>query len=77
MVKVHLQKSCPVMESLNLKIWVHLLSEHFSLAQNPVLTEGAGAQSWASNFPGQLDQFRFYDRAISASDIKQLYSGKE
>jgi len=41
------------------------------------LTEGAGAQSWASNFPGQLDQFRFYDRAISASDIKQLYSGKE
>lgn len=49
----------------------------FQFSTKPSLTEGAGAQSWASNFPGQLDQFRFYDRAISASDIKQLYSGKE
>lgn len=49
----------------------------FQFSTKPSLTEGATAQTWASNYPGQLDQFRFYDRAISVSEIQKLYSGKE
>lgn len=49
----------------------------FQFSTKPSLTTGAGAQTWASNFPGLLDQFRFYDRVVSASDIKQLYTSKE
>lgn len=49
----------------------------FQLSTKPSLTTGAGAQTWASNFPGQLDQFRFYDEAVPASEIQRLYSAKE
>lgn len=49
----------------------------FQFSTKPSLTEGSKGEAWAFNFPGQLDQFRFYDRAISASDIQKLYSGKE
>lgn len=49
----------------------------FQFSTKPSLTTGAGAQTWASNFPGQLDQFRLYDKALSASEIQELYSAKE
>ena len=49
----------------------------FQFSTKPSLTTGAGNQSWASNFPGQLDQFRFYDKAMPASEIQSLYLGKE
>lgn len=49
----------------------------FQFSTKPSLTTGAGAQTWASNFPGQLDQFHFYDEAMSASEIQSLYTGKE
>lgn len=49
----------------------------FQFTTKPSLTSGAEAQSWSSNFPGQLDQFRFYDKAMPASEIQQLYSAKE
>lgn len=49
----------------------------FQFSTKPSLTTGAGAQTWASNFPGQLDQFRLYDKALSASEIQNLYSAKE
>ncbi len=49
----------------------------FQFTTTPSLTSGAEAQSWSANFPGELDQFRFYDRAMPASQIQQLYSSKE
>ena len=49
----------------------------FQFSTQPSLTTGAGAQSCASNFPGQLDQFRLYDKAMSASEVQSLYSQKE
>lgn len=49
----------------------------FQFSTQPSLTTGAGAQTWASNFPGQLDQFRLYDKAMSASEVQNLYSQKE
>lgn len=49
----------------------------FQFSTTPSLTEGASAQTWASNFIGQLDQFRFYNAALSADDIRTLYGNKE
>lgn len=49
----------------------------FQFSTNPSLTEGATAQSWSSNYPGQFDQFRFYDEALTAAEVQQLYSNKE
>lgn len=49
----------------------------FQFSTSPSLTEGAGAQSWASNFPGQFDQFRLYDEALTAAEIQQLYNDKQ
>lgn len=49
----------------------------FQFSTKPSLTTGAGAQTWAANFPGRLDQFRFYDTVVPASEIRRLYSEKE
>ncbi len=49
----------------------------FQFSTQPSLTTGASSQSWASNFPGQLDQFRLYGKALSASEVQSLYSAKE
>lgn len=49
----------------------------FQFSTQPSLTSGAEAQSWAQNYPGQFDQFRFYDVALTAAEVKQLYDSKE
>lgn len=49
----------------------------FQFSTTPSLTSGAGAQTWAKNFPGQLDQFRLYDKVLTATEIQSIYSGKE
>lgn len=49
----------------------------FQFSTKPSLTEGAGAQSWAKNYAGLFDQFRFYGEAVSADEIRQLYTNKE
>lgn len=43
----------------------------------PSLTTAAGKQSWATWFPGKLDQLLFYNKALSASEVKQLYDAKQ
>lgn len=45
----------------------------FQFQTNPSLTGSAGSQGWAHNFAGGLDEFRIYDKAISANDVKALY----
>jgi hypothetical protein len=44
----------------------------FQFQTNPSLTGSAGAQSWASNFTGALDEFRIYNRALTASEVSSL-----
>ena len=39
---------------------------------NPSLTSGASAQGWAKNFTGLLDDFFFYNKAISDTEIKTI-----
>lgn len=40
---------------------------------NPSLTTGTGAQGWAGSFGGALDEFRIYDKALSAGEINSLF----
>jgi len=42
---------------------------HYSIGKTP--------DSWMGNFDGQIDQFRLYGEALSASDIAALYAGKK
>ena len=35
------------------------------------------ANSWMGTFDGELDQFRLYNTALSASEVAALYSGKQ
>lgn len=45
----------------------------FQFQTNPSLTTAATAQDWARNYTGLLDEFRIYDKALSAADINALY----
>ena len=49
----------------------------FQFSTTPSLTSGAEKQSWSDNFPGQLDQFRFYNEALTAADVQALYNNRE
>ena len=40
---------------------------------NPSLTTSATGQPWAGGFADALDNFRIYDRALSASDVSSLF----
>ena len=42
---------------------------HYSIGKTP--------DSWMGNFNGQIDQFRLYGQALSASDVAALYVGKK
>ncbi|WP_454981152.1 LamG domain-containing protein [Capnocytophaga haemolytica] len=48
----------------------------FPFQAEPSLTSGAKAQTWAQSFPGELDQFYFYNKALSDEAIKALYNEK-
>lgn len=43
----------------------------------PSLTASAKAQTWATNYSGLLDQFFFYNKALSNAKIKELANGGE
>ena len=34
------------------------------------------ANDWMGTFDGELDQFRMYNKALSADDVMALYNGK-
>jgi hypothetical protein len=38
---------------------------------------GGPKDDWISSFPGGLDQFRLYNKALTASDIQALYNSKQ
>ena len=48
----------------------------FQFSTNPSLTTGATDQEWASTYKGQMDQFHFYNKAISETEIQRLVSEK-
>ncbi|MDI3318748.1 LamG domain-containing protein [Pinibacter soli] len=39
----------------------------------PSLTDGAGAQSWANSFLGAIDEFRIFNRALTAKEVTALF----
>lgn len=41
---------------------------------NPSLTGSATAQSWAESFTGLLDDFRIYNKALTATEVSALYN---
>lgn len=43
---------------------------------NPSLTSATESQSWARNYLGLLDEFHFYNKAISDTEIKELANEK-
>jgi hypothetical protein len=49
----------------------------FGFQTNPSLTTGASSQSWARNLAGQMDQFRIYNKALTAAEINSLYTTKK
>ena len=44
----------------------------FQFQTNPSLTTAATAQTWATDFAGALDEFRIYDRALTAQEVSAL-----
>jgi hypothetical protein len=49
----------------------------FQFQTNPSRTSAATAQDWALSFKGSLDQFRIYNKVLSASEVQQLFTGKQ
>ena len=78
MVRVSFTKELPDCGKLKFNnVGASLAVGAFQFSTTPSLTSGAGAQTWAKNFPGQLDQFRLYDKVLTATEIQSIYSGKE
>ncbi len=48
----------------------------FAFQTTPSLTNH-GPESWAKSFNGALDQFRVYNRALSLSEVQDLYTSKK
>lgn len=44
---------------------------------NPSLTTGSGAQDWASYLTGELDEIRMFNRALSDTDVQQIYNDEK
>ena len=44
----------------------------FQFQTNPSLTTAATAQTWATDFAGALDEFRIYDKALTAQEVSAL-----
>ncbi|SDT58677.1 Concanavalin A-like lectin/glucanases superfamily protein [Mucilaginibacter mallensis] len=40
----------------------------------PSQTAGSGAQPWAANLPGKIDQVRVYNKVLSANEASALYN---
>jgi hypothetical protein len=45
----------------------------WQLSTTPSLTTGAGAQAWATNYGGGLDELRIWNKALVAAEINSLY----
>jgi hypothetical protein len=43
----------------------------------PKLAKDAVLQGWEKNFPGKLDQFRFYNKFLTDRDVINLYNSKQ
>ena len=48
----------------------------YQFQTNPTLTNH-GPETWARSFNGSLDQFRLYNRALSATEITDLFTTKK
>ncbi len=49
---------------------------NFAFQTTPSLTNH-GPEDWARSFNGSLDQFRIYNKSLSATEISQLFTSKE
>ena len=49
----------------------------YQFQTTPSLTTSHGAEGWAKSFNGALDQFRLYNRALSAAEITDLFTTKK
>lgn len=43
----------------------------------PSLTTNHGKEDWAKPFNGAIDQFRLYNKALSADEVNQLFTSKD
>jgi len=48
----------------------------FAFQTNPTLSSH-GPESWAKSFNGSLDQFRLYNKALTAAEITELFTTKK
>lgn len=49
----------------------------YQFQTTPSLTTNHGNESWARSFNGSLDQFRIYNKALSAAEITDLFTTKK
>lgn len=48
----------------------------FQNMTTPKVAENASVQGWESNFPGQLDQLRFYNEFLTDKQVRELFNSK-
>jgi hypothetical protein len=65
--------SAPILGNLEFAKTMGIVIGGWQLSTNPSLTTGAGAQPWASNYTGALDELRIYSNSLTANDVQSLY----
>ena len=49
----------------------------YQFMTDPSLTTSHGREDWAKSVKGPIDQFRMYNKALTAAEINQLFTSKE
>ena len=49
----------------------------YQFMTNPSLTTNHGREDWAKSIKGPIDQFRLYNKALTADEINQLFTSKD
>jgi len=62
--------------ALKFKDFNGMVLGNFAFQTTPSLTNH-GPEDWAKSFNGSLDQYRIYNRALSATEITELYTTKK
>lgn len=65
--------SAPLYGALQMAPSTQMVIGSHQFTTTPALNTGGTQQPWATTFAGQLDEFRIFKSALSASDVSALY----
>jgi len=65
--------NAPILGNLQFQNATAIVIGTWQLSTTPSMTTGGGAQAWATNYTGLLDELRIWSKALVAAEVNALY----